>query len=242
VHDLSIVIPVLNDAPALARLLACLSEMLRGLSTGVAPASAEIIVVDGGSADEGCALAQRHGCVVVHGAANRGSQLQAGFARAQAEWIWFLHADSVPSAQALGWLVDLREPCWGRFDVRFSADGLLLKLVAMMMNWRSRRSGICTGDQGMFVHRSLLTRIGGVPPQSLMEDIELSRRLKREMAPVCPRLPVTTSSRRWEQRGTVRTIVSMWWFRLRYWLGADPEWLAERYYASRRGEARLKEP
>lgn len=226
-EGLSIVIPVLNDGPALARLL----ESLRGLLSGVGPDAAEIIVADGGSTDEGCAVAERHGCLVVRGEPSRGAQLQQGFERAQGQWIWLLHADSVPDAEVVAWLVQPRAPCWGRFDVRFTGSAPLLRLVAKFMNWRSRRSGICTGDQGIFVHRSLLSSIGGVPPQALMEDIEMSKRLKREMWPLCPRVCLTTSSRRWEQRGIVRTIVTMWWFRVRYWRGADPERLADEYYS-----------
>jgi hypothetical protein len=169
--------------------------------------------------------------VLVQGQPSRGAQLQRGFEAASGQWIWMLHADSTPDAEVVAWLHQSRAPCWGRFDVCFPGAGPLLKLVATLMNWRSRRSGICTGDQGIFVHRSLLDLIGGVPPQSLMEDIELSKRLKREMAPLCPRLRLMTSARRWEQRGIVRTVVSMWWFRLRYWWGADPERLADEYYS-----------
>jgi rSAM/selenodomain-associated transferase 2 len=227
VDTLSIVIPVLNDALALTRLLECLRSLL---SSEVAGAT-EIIVADGGSSDEGCAVARRNGCVLVQGQASRGAQLQRGFESSRGQWIWMLHADSIPEAEAVAWLVQPRAPGWGRFDVCFPGARPLLKMVATLMNWRSRRSGIWTGDQGIFVHRSLLNLIGGVPTQSLMEDIELSKRLKREMAPLCPRLRLMASSRRWEHRGVVRTIVSMWWFRLRYWRGADPERLADEYYS-----------
>jgi rSAM/selenodomain-associated transferase 2 len=227
VEHLSIVIPVLNDAPALARLLG----LLRSLQNNLIPDGIEIIVVDGGSTDDGRAVAEQHGCTVACTTASRGGQLQEGFARSKGQWIWLLHADSVPDAELLGWLVQPRGPCWGRFDVRFASDGALLKLVAGMMNRRSRLSGICTGDQGIFAHRALLASVGGVPRQPLMEDIELSKRLKGQMSPLCPRLQLTTSSRRWEQRGVIRTICVMWWFRLRYWFGADPQRLADQYYS-----------
>jgi rSAM/selenodomain-associated transferase 2 len=227
VQSLSIVIPVLNDAPALQHLLGSLTNHLAGGVCG----SVEIIVVDGGSSDDGCALALRYGCVVMHTPASRGRQLQEGFARSKGEWVWFLHADSRLDSKVVAWLAQLQRPAWGRFDVRFVTARPMLALVAKMMNWRSRYTGICTGDQGIFVHRSLLTSIGGVPQQSLMEDIELSKRLKRQGLPLCPSLSLTTSPRRWERRGVVGTIVSMWWFRLRYWLGADPQQLAREYYS-----------
>ncbi len=221
---LSIVIPVLNDKAALVRLLPHLLNSL--------PAEAsQIVVVDGGSSDGACVVAQQYGCSVEHTRASRGLQLQHGFLQTQGEWIWFLHADSMPDRETIAWLLQPREPCWGRFDVRFDSGALQFKVIATMMNWRSRRSGICTGDQGIFVHRSLLVAIGGVPPQALMEDIELSKRLKRMMKPLCPRLEIATSSRRWDRFGLVRTVLGMWWFRLRYWLGADPERLAGDYYS-----------
>ena len=209
--DLSIVIPLLNDEWALSCLLKSLADAFRA----VAPDAVEIIVADGGSTDDGLEVAARHGCIVVRGQPSRGAQLQQGFLQAQGQWIWLLHADSIPDANLVSWLVRPRAPCWGRFDVRFTGCTPPLRAVAMMMNWRSRRSGICTGDQGIFAHRSLLSAIGGVPPQSLMEDIELSKRLKRQMAPLCPHIRLAASPRRWEQRGIVRTIVTMWGYRLR---------------------------
>jgi rSAM/selenodomain-associated transferase 2 len=161
----------------------------------------------------------------------RGRQLAAGAADARADWLWFLHADSAGTAPALDWLARHRDgPAWGRFDVRLEPAGPMLRLVGFLMNQRSRLTGICTGDQGIFVHRVLLERAGGMPEQPLMEDIELSRRLKRLGRPLCPRVALLTSSRRWRDRGAVRTIFGMWWFRLRYWLGADPERLARAYY------------
>ena len=219
------VVPVLNDARALAELL----DTLRGAFSVHGP-QPEIVVVDGGSTDAGAATAERYGCAVVASHPGRGVQLQAGFEQAQGDWIWLLHADSQPGADLALWLRRLETPGWGRFDVRFTGKAWLLAVVAAMMNWRSRSTGICTGDQGIFVHRSLLEAVGGIPTQPLMEDIELSKRLKREMPPLCPQICLTTSSRRWEQRGIVRTVVSMWWFRLRYWAGTDPQALATEYY------------
>jgi hypothetical protein len=104
-----------------------------------------------------------------------------------------------------------------------------------MMNLRSRLSGIATGDQAIFVRREAFEKIGGWPEIPLMEDIALSRALKRLGPPLCIRQPVVTSSRRWEEHGILRTILLMWRLRLAYALGADPHRLARAYGIERRG-------
>jgi len=126
-----------------------------------------------------------------------------------------------------------RRAAWGRFDVRLSGTHPLLRVVENAMNWRSRLSGIATGDQAMFVRREIFERVGGFPPIPLMEDIALSRKLKRLAAPVCLPQRVSTSSRRWEEQGIWPTILMMWRLRLRYALGADPAQLAGEYYRER---------
>jgi GT2 family glycosyltransferase len=105
----------------------------------------------------------------------------------------------------------------------------MLRVVAVLMNLRSRASGIATGDQAIFITREAFERVGGFPEQALMEDIEISRRLKRLGRPACLRARVCTSGRRWEQRGVWRTIVLMWRLRWRYWRGESPARLAEAY-------------
>ena len=122
---------------------------------------------------------------------------------------------------------------WGRFDVRLAPSSPTLRLVAWMMNRRSRLTGICTGDQALFVRRELFNRLGGYAAIPLMEDIELSKRLKRISPPACIRQPLTTSSRRWQTQGVLRTIVLMWWLRLQYWAGVSPAKLVKKYYPAR---------
>ncbi|MEH6669267.1 TIGR04283 family arsenosugar biosynthesis glycosyltransferase [Halopseudomonas sp.] len=122
---------------------------------------------------------------------------------------------------------------WGRFDVRLAPSSPTLRLVAWMMNQRSRLTGICTGDQALFVRRDLFNQLGGYADIPLMEDIELSKRLKRISQPACIRQPLTTSSRRWQTRGVLRTIVLMWWLRLQYWAGVSPAKLVKKYYPAR---------
>lgn len=221
--QLSVIIPVRDDASALGRLLHELAA--------VPSRDVEIVVVDGGSTDGSARVAAQSGARVLTSPPGRGAQLAAGVAAARGRWLWLLHADSRAVAAAYGLLRDLDDtPGWGRFDVRFDPPRRLLRLVAAMMSVRSRLTGICTGDQGIFAHRALLDAAGGMPEQPLMEDIELSRRLRRLAHPRCPAVTLTTSSRRWLQHGVWRTVVAMWWFRLRYWLGTDPAALARDYY------------
>jgi rSAM/selenodomain-associated transferase 2 len=143
----------------------------------------------------------------------------------------FLHADTrlPPDAPALIHEALAAGARWGRFDVRLSGARLLLRVVECMMNWRSRLSGIATGDQAIFVRRDLFRQLGGFADIALMEDVEFSRRAKRLAPPACLRACVETSSRRWEQRGVLRTVLLMMRLRLAYFLGADPRELARRY-------------
>lgn len=218
--SVSVVIPVLNDA----RALACLLESL-----GQQPD--EILVVDGGSRDRSQTVAAAAGVRLLTSAPGRGHQLGEGARAAQGDVLWLLHADTRLLAPVERYLALLRaQRGWGRFDVRLSPATPLLRLVALLMNRRSRLTRICTGDQGMFVHRDALARIGGVPDQPLMEDIEMSRRLRPVATFTALALPLETSARRWQERGVLRTILAMWWLRARYWAGAAPTDLVRDYY------------
>ena len=221
---LTIVMPALDEASLIAEALQALAPLRR---RGV-----EVIVVDGGSSDGTAALAEPWADRVLSAPRGRARQMNAGAARARADTLLFLHADTALPEQALraieAALVDPHSH-WGRFDVHIAGRPRLLKLVARLMNLRSRWSGIATGDQAIFVRRSAFQRVGGFPDQPLMEDIELSRRLRRWSAPACLHERVTTSGRRWEQRGVWRTIALMWRLRWRYARGTPPERLAELY-------------
>jgi len=221
---LAIIIPVLNEgriiAPALQR-LAPLRQ--RGV---------EVLVADGGSSDDTVAQASALADRVVHAPQGRAVQMNAGAAavaqRVQA--LLFLHADTALPADADRLIADaLTRADWGRFDVRIDGAARGLGTVASMMNLRSRATGICTGDQGIFVRRDMFAALGGFAEIALMEDIEFSRRARRVGRPAAIATPVVTSGRRWESGGVVRTIVLMWELRLRYFLGADPDALARRY-------------
>ena len=220
---LSIVMPALNEAAGIAPLLMALQPLrARGV---------EIVLADGGSTDGTVQQAAPWVDAVVAPGRGRAVQMNAGAAAASADRLLFLHADTrlppladVQVVQALA-----AGACWGRFDVRIDGRPPMLRVVAALMNLRSRLSGIATGDQAIFVSRAAFVQVGGYPVQPLMEDIELSRRLKRLGRPACLRTQVCTSGRRWEQRGVWRTIFLMWWLRWRYWRGEPAARLAQAY-------------
>lgn len=222
---IAIILPVLNEA---AHIVAGLNVLQPLRQQGC-----ELIVVDGGSQDRTVMLAQPLADRVITSSKGRAAQMNAGAALARSDLLWFLHADSIPPPDAATMIrgaLDDPNRGWGRFDVRLSGDHPLLRIVETLMNIRSRCTGIATGDQGIFVRRELFERIGGYPAIALMEDIALSRLLKRHSPPVCLRQRLQTSSRRWERYGILRTIALMWRLRLAYFFGADPERLARIYY------------
>ncbi len=225
---LRIVVPVLDEGPALAGRLAALQPLrARG---------AELVVVDGGSTDESWRIACLHADQVLLAPRGRAAQMQAGAAAATADTLLFLHADTVLPPGADSRIAQAIEAgaLWGRFDVRIDSRLPLLRLVSAMVNLRSRHTGVATGDQAIFVRRALFEQVGGFADTALMEDVALSKTLRRHGPPACLRERVTTSARRWEQHGVLRTIVLMWALRARYVLGADPAALAARYgYAPR---------
>ena len=220
----SVVVPTLNDAGPLANLLAQIA----------AAEGFEVVVVDGGSHDDPRDVCERHGVVFARCRANRARQMRRGAELARGRLIWFLHADASVGPTLLDALRDSAGSVrWGRFDVRLSRVSPVFEMIAWLMNQRSFLTGICTGDQGIFVSRRLLDAVGGMPDQPLMEDIEVSKRLRRLARPKRIREHLVASSRRWERDGVVRTTILMWNIRLRYFFGARPEELHARYYSDR---------
>lgn len=227
-RSISIIIPILNEA-------ACIVTCLQALQS-LRAQNCELIVADGGSRDDSVTLAEPLADRVIVSTPGRAAQMNAGAQHARGAILWFLHADSLPPPNAADLIrTALAQPqhSWGRFDVRLSGSQPLLRWVETLMNTRSRLTGIATGDQGIFIDRRLFEQIGGYPPIALMEDIALSRMLKRYGRPACLQQRLLTSSRRWEQGGVLRTILLMWRLRLAYFFGADPDALARIYY--RRG-------
>ena len=222
----SFVIPALDEAAGIGATLAALQA--------ARAAGAEVIVVDGGSRDGTAAVAAPLGDRVMEAPRGRASQMNAGATAARGELLVFLHADTIlpPGAvDAMDAALLASARCWGRFDVAIEGAGLLLAIVASMMNVRSRLTGIATGDQAIFVRRDAFDAAGGFPAIALMEDVALSRALRHLSPPACLRERVVTSGRRWKARGTLRTIALMWRLRLEYALGGDPAALARRYDA-----------
>lgn len=195
----------------------------------------EIVIVDGGSRDNTRSIARRWEVMIISSPPGRARQMNQGAALVNADCLLFLHADTRLPRDATKVIREAFAAgrCWGRFDVRIEGRHPLLPIIATAMNWRSRLTGIATGDQAIFMSREAFIGAGGFPEQPLMEDIEMSRRLKKRSAPACLTSRVTTSGRRWEKHGVWRTMVLMWRLRYRYWRGESPESLAQAYHHAR---------
>jgi rSAM/selenodomain-associated transferase 2 len=219
--SLSVVVPALDEE----------HEIAATLRAARAPGVLEVLVVDGGSTDATVPIARELADDVLTGARGRAAQMNLGAARARGETLLFLHADTrLPGGFAAAIDEALRSGAvGGRFDVELRGTHPLLPLVASLINLRSRLTRIFTGDQAIFVRRDAFVRLGGFAPIPLMEDVDLSRRLRRLGAIASLRLCVSTSARRWEEHGVVRTIVLMWALRLAFACGVPPERLAARY-------------
>lgn len=218
--SLTIIVPMLNEAAGIAEALRALREL-----------DAELIAVDGGSSDQTVDCATPHADLLLEAARGRARQMNAGAAAAHGDILLFLHADTrlPPAADQIIKQSIANGATWGRFDVEITGNSAWFPVIAGLMNWRSRLTGIATGDQGIFVKRSAFEQIGGFPDIPLMEDIVLAQRLKQLGRPACLREKVSTAGRRWEKHGILRTIFSMWWLRLRFFCGADPQQLAIEY-------------
>jgi len=221
----SIILPVLDEAERIDAALDALAP--------VRAAGHEVIVVDGGSRDGTAARAAPLADRVVTAPRGRAGQMNAGATVASGDVLLFLHADTrLPdgAVDALAGRLDASGRAWGRFDVRIDGAHPLLALIGATMNLRSRLTAIATGDQAIFVRREAFRTIGGYPPIALMEDVAFSAVAKRVSRPLCLRERVVTSGRRWEKNGVVRTMLLMWWLRLRFFFGASPERLRRIYY------------
>ena len=222
---LSVVVPALDEAANLARLLPDLRRAWPDI---------EVIVVDGGSRDGTTDVVRgRPGVRLLQGARGRARQMNSGARQAGGDVLLFLHADTrLPDGAPGAIAAALADPAvvGGRFDVRFDSRRRVLGMVAWFMNARSRATSICTGDQAIFVRRAAFEAEGGYPDIPLMEDIELCRRLRARGRLAALRARVTTSARKWEREGPLRTIGLMWALRLLYFCGVAPARLHRWYY------------
>lgn len=221
---ISIIIPARNEAENIGSLLQSLQMFRKN--------GHELILVDGYSEDKTASIADPLVDKLIKTPASRALQMNVGAGEATGDVLWFLHADSIVPKQADRLIINavtMKTFTWGRFDIRLSGRQYLFRLVEASMNLRSRLTGIATGDQGVFVSRGLFYKVGGFPEQCLMEDVALSKHLKKYQAPICLHEKLETSSRRWEQRGIIRTILLMWRLRLAYFLGVPVDKLALHY-------------
>jgi rSAM/selenodomain-associated transferase 2 len=223
---ISIIIPVLNEEETIAATLEALSFL----------APNEVIVVDGGSADHTREIAVRFPAAVLSAPPGRARQMNHGAGIAQGDVFLFLHADTrlPPSA-----VTDIRRSLidssfvGGRFDVKLDGQGRKLKMIGAFMNLRSRLTKMSTGDQAIFVRRETFEQLAGFPDIPLMEDLALSRMLKKKGRITCLKSQVVTSARRWEKEGIWRTVLRMWTLRFLYFAGVSPDRLS-RYYCNAR--------
>jgi len=228
---ISVIIPTLDEEKALAQTLAHAS----GLGLG------EIVVADGGSTDGTIRVAEGF-CAnapemrVVTAPKGRARQMNEGAKASRGEILLFLHADTrLPHNAARLIRETMADPSMvgGRFDVRLDPLSTWGSVISLFMNWRSRLSGIATGDQAIFVRRRMFEQLGGFSDIPIMEDIDFSARLRRAGPTAALHEPVTTSFRRWEQQGPLRTILLMWVLRFLYWIGVSPSRLSRWYKAVR---------
>jgi rSAM/selenodomain-associated transferase 2 len=212
---LTIIVPTLNEAALIVRTLQSLAP-LRARGAG-------IIIADGGSTDGTVPLARALADAIVTVRHGRGAAMNAAAQRARGDALVFLHADTLLPRDADALIAAaLAQRAWGRFDIRIAGRHPLLALIARLINWRSRLTGVASGDQAMFVRRAAFLAAGGFPDLPMLEDIAMARRLKRLCRPACIATPAVTSGRRWDHHGVVRTVVLMWVLRLAYYLGVAP--------------------
>lgn len=234
IANVTIIIPILNEADNLPYLFANIYNLNS--------APQQVILVDGGSNDDSLRMAKdmvkqltpnnhKTDWQVIESKAGRARQMNAGAALATSDILLFLHADTKLPTQAIYEVMTaIKNSEWGRFDVKLNSRQPMLWLVSQMMNWRSRFTSIATGDQAIFIKRTLFEQVGGYPKQGLMEDVELCKQLKAIAKPACLKTKVITSARRWQQHGTWRTIILMWQLRFDYWRGISADNIRQRYY------------
>lgn len=220
---ISIIIPVLNEAEHIADALKSLDPYR---SDGH-----EVIVIDGGSSDDTVSIAGQYADEVLRSDAGRAIQMNHGIDAAQGDALLFLHADTRLPDNAIANIIDALEDgyFWGRFNVRLSGHHFMFRVIEQMMNLRSCVTGVATGDQAIFVSRESVEIVGDYPQLPLMEDIVFSKRLRSIGWPACVRQQVVTSSRRWEDKGILPTVLLMWRLRLLFFLGVSAEKLAQQY-------------
>ncbi|MBI3414001.1 MAG: TIGR04283 family arsenosugar biosynthesis glycosyltransferase [Verrucomicrobia bacterium] len=222
-HRISVVIPTLNEAGALPATVASARRV---------PEVMEIIVVDGGSTDATLTVARELGCRVFSHARSRGGQLRAGAMLARGDVVLLLHADTwlpTDAGRAIANCLRDAKVVGGGFWKIFREPSWLMRGSRWRCAVRFYFGKRFMGDQAIFVRRAALEKIGGVPDVPLMEEFELCRRLRAVGRLALANVTVSTSARRFTERGVIRTYARMWRVTLQYWLGTPPEKLARLY-------------
>ena len=220
---ISIIVPTLNEEDSLAECLKNLRKIIRD--------NDEIIVVDGQSEDKTVAIAATSSVKVVHSSRGRGAQMNAGAEAARNSILWFLHSDCLPRKECRLEIANaVRQNFdWGFFDIQFSNMNWKYRVLETCMNARSRISQIATGDKGIFCRKELFIAVGGFPKIEIMEDLELSKRLRKYKL-ICVESRIIASARKWESEGFIRTIVLMWFLRFCWFIGFPSSLLHSYYY------------
>ena len=227
--ELSVIVPTYFEASGVEAFLAVTAQRLQGIPH-------EFIVVDA-SDDATAELASAFGARVIKSEAGRARQMNAGAAVARGEYLMFLHCDTYLPRYILSWWNHLKaeQAAWGFFYLRLSGTRRVFRVIERAICLRSKWTSVSTGDQVQFVRSDVWRALGGFNTVPIMEDVELSKRLRRIERPLIWKRPVITSSRRWQECGVARTVLLMWGLRLAYWLGVAPERLASFYRARRNG-------
>lgn len=229
---ISIIVPVFNEVQSLPALTAHLNVFSH-------LENCELILVDGGSVDNTLENLQRWQnqnqqakVRIISSEKGRAMQMNAGAHVASGNILLFLHADTFLPASFPGCITQQvrSDDFWGRFNVQLNNPSAWAKVISFFINHRSRLTSIATGDQALFFTRELYEKLGGFPQQALMEDIEMSKCANKYCKPICLKDAVQTSARRWEKHGVIKTVLLMWWLRIRYFFGAAPDELHQQYY------------
>lgn len=220
---LSIIIPTLNESTQIEFYLKKLQALRQQ--------GHEVIIVDGGSYDNTVSLASSLCDRVIHSKKSRAIQMNLGVTLATGDYFIFLHADTLLPKEFITIFSEINnsDNSWGRFDIKLSGKNLLFRLIERCINFRSRVTGIATGDQVIFVGRELFQSIKGFPEIAIMEDIAISKILLKQSKPICFKAQVISSSRRWEKNGIIKTILKMWLMRFLYFLNYDTNKLEKIY-------------
>lgn len=227
--EISVIIPTLNEAESLGQTLDAIGNF---------SANVEIIIVDGGSSDATIKVAEGFGVKIINSKCGRGEQMHAGANAASAEILWFLHADTIPSFETIKQIKNaLENPqiVGGNFTICFDGDSK----PARFMTWlypHLRKINLLYGDSAIFVRRDIYEKIGGFKPLRLFEDLDFVNRLKRNGKLANLSAKVTTSSRRFEGKSFALTFLRWVIFQCLYWIGVNPNWLANRYYPIRKNK------